>query len=64
MKDKDFDLSALKSVLLKSVPTVVKTEIFGAKVYIRRLTGDELISYEEKWWNQQKLGYRARHPSI
>lgn len=56
MKDKDFDLSALKSALLKSVPTVVKAELFGSKVYIRRLTGDELISYEEKMTESAKAG--------
>ena len=47
MKDKDY-LSTLKSALLKSEPTVIKTELFGATVFIRRLTGDYLISYEEK----------------
>ena len=46
MKDKDY-LSTLKSALLKSEPTVIKTELFGATVFIRRLTGDYLISYEE-----------------
>lgn len=56
MKDKNYDLSALKSALLKSVPTVVKTELFGAEVYIRRLTGDEMISYEEKMTESAKTG--------
>ena len=46
MKDKDY-LSTLKSALLKSEPTVIKTELFGATVFIRRLTGDFLISYEK-----------------
>ncbi len=52
MKDKDY-LSTLKSALLKSEPTVIKTELFGATVFIRRLTGDYLISYEEKWLKPQ-----------
>lgn len=56
MKNKDYDLSALKSALLKSVPTVVKTELFGAPVFIRRLTGDELISYEETMAEAAKSG--------
>jgi ABC-type sulfate transport system substrate-binding protein len=58
VKDKDY-LSTLKSALLKSEPTVIKTELFGATVFIRRLTGDYLISYEEKWMKQQKLAQCA-----
>lgn len=53
---KNFDPSSLKSALLKSNPTVVETELFGAKVYIRRLTGDELISYEESMSTAVKDG--------
>ncbi|WP_458251748.1 hypothetical protein [Klebsiella quasipneumoniae] len=66
MKDKDY-LSTLKSALLKSEPTVIKTELFGATVFIRRLTGDYLISYEEKmaetaksWRSARGIG--ASHP--
>lgn len=55
MKDKDY-LSTLKSALLKSEPTVIKTELFGATVFIRRLTGDYLISYEEKMAETAKAG--------
>ncbi|MGN2428630.1 phage tail protein [Klebsiella electrica] len=55
MKDKDY-LSTLKSALLKSEPTVIKTELFGANVFIRRLTGDYLISYEEKMAETAKTG--------
>ncbi len=62
MKDKDY-LSTLKSALLKSEPTVIKTELFGATVFIRRLTGDYLISYEEKMAETAKLAQRARHRS-
>lgn len=51
MKDKDY-LSTLKSALLKSEPTVIKTELFGATVFIRRLTG----SYEEKMAETAKAG--------
>lgn len=55
MKDKDY-LSTLKSALLKSEPTVIKTELFCATVFIRRLTGDYLISYEEKMAETAKAG--------
>ncbi|YAF36602.1 hypothetical protein ACUM9J_03770 [Klebsiella pneumoniae] len=65
MKDKDY-LSTLKSALLKSEPTVIKTELFGATVFIRRLTGDYLISYEEKMAETAKAGAArgigASHP--
>ena len=49
-------VSTLKSALLKSEPTVIKTELFGATVFIRRLTGDYLISYEEKMAETAKAG--------
>ena len=62
MKDKDY-LSTLKSALLKSEPTVIKTELFGATVFIRRLTGDYLISYEEKMAETAKAG-AAREASV
>lgn len=55
MKDKDY-LYTLKSALLKSEPTVIKTELFGSTVFIRRLTGDYLISYEEKMAETAKAG--------
>ncbi|WP_407261573.1 phage tail protein [Klebsiella quasipneumoniae] len=55
MKDKDY-LSTLKSALLKSEPTVIKTELFGATVFIRRLTGDYSSATKRKWLKPQKAG--------
>lgn len=44
---KNFNVSTLKSALLKSTPTVIETNLLNTKVFLRRLTGEELISYEE-----------------
>lgn len=42
-----FDVSALKSALLKPKNTIVTTEIFGTTVFLRRMTAGELIDHEE-----------------
>ncbi|KGT86251.1 phage tail protein [Erwinia typographi] len=47
MTAQNFDLSALKQALLKPRNTAIETELFGAKVYLRRRTAGELIDYEE-----------------
>jgi len=46
-KNTDFDLSALKTVLLKPHSSAIKAHIFGADLYIRRLTAAELIAHED-----------------
>ena len=51
MKDKDY-LSTLKSALLKSEPTVIKTELFGATVFILLRTAAD----EEKMAETAKAG--------
>ncbi|MEL4014392.1 phage tail protein [Dryocola clanedunensis] len=43
----NFDISALKSALLKPKNTVVTAEIFGTTVYLRRMTAGQLIDHEE-----------------
>lgn len=42
-----FDLSALKSALLKPKNTTLSAEIFGTTVYLRRMTAGQLIDHEE-----------------
>ncbi len=37
----EFSLSELKKALLSAKPSPIKTEIFGTKVYLRRLTAAE-----------------------
>ncbi|TQS63963.1 phage tail protein, partial [Salmonella enterica subsp. enterica serovar Typhimurium] len=43
----EFNLSKLKTALLKTKPEPIETEIFGTKVYLRRLTAAELIDHED-----------------
>lgn len=52
----DFNLSALKSALLKPKTTAIATEILGAKVYLRRLTAAELIDHEDALTSAQVSG--------
>ncbi|MFP2513974.1 phage tail protein [Buttiauxella agrestis] len=42
-----YDLSALKSALLKSKTAIITAEIFGTTVYLRRMTAGQLIDHEE-----------------
>lgn len=42
-----FDLSALKSALLKPKSTIITAEIFGTTVYLRRMTAGQLIDHED-----------------
>ncbi|ELM3740224.1 phage tail protein [Yersinia ruckeri] len=46
-QNKLFDFSALKAALLKSNNAPIETELFGATVFIRRLTGKELMDFDE-----------------
>ena len=43
----NFDVNSLKAAILKPAPVVVKTEIFGPTVYLKRLTAEYLIGYDE-----------------
>jgi len=52
----EFSLSALKKALLKTNPTPTETEIFGTKVYLRRLTAAELIDHEDALIEAQTSG--------
>ncbi|MFI3308936.1 phage tail protein [Ewingella allii] len=47
-KTEKFDYKALKSALLKPTNTAIETTLFGAQVFIRRLTAAELIGHEEQ----------------
>ncbi|QLY36017.1 phage tail protein [Citrobacter freundii] len=42
-----YDISALKSALLKPKNTIVTAEIFDTTVFLRRMTAGELIDHEE-----------------
>ncbi|MBN1086541.1 phage tail protein [Erwinia aphidicola] len=42
----DYDISSLKSALLKSGNTATETTLFGVKVFLRRKSAGELIDYE------------------
>lgn len=44
---KPFDFTALKAALLKPNNAPIETELFGATVFIRRLTGKELMVFDE-----------------
>ncbi|MDN6109262.1 MAG: phage tail protein, partial [Enterobacterales bacterium] len=57
-----FDVSALKSALLKPKNTTVTTEIFGTTVFLRRMTAGELIDHEEALRDSQ-LAEDARKAS-
>ncbi|MGB2539517.1 phage tail protein [Hafnia paralvei] len=57
-----FDVSALKSALLKPKNTIVTTEIFGTTVFLRRMTAGELIDHEEALRDSQ-LAEDARKAS-
>ncbi|PIJ58726.1 phage tail protein [Erwinia sp. OLMDLW33] len=46
-ENNDYDISSLKSALLKSGNTATETTLFGAKVFLRRKSAGELIDYEE-----------------
>lgn len=52
----EFSLSALKKALLTTNPTPTETEIFGTKVYLRRLTAAELIDHEDALIEAQTSG--------
>ncbi|GAR76970.1 hypothetical protein NGUA18_04901 [Salmonella enterica] len=43
----EFNLSKLKTALLKAKSEPVETEILGTKVYLRRLTAAELNDHED-----------------
>ena len=42
-----YDLSALKSALLKPKSAIITAVIFGTTVYLRRMTAGQLIDHEE-----------------
>lgn len=46
-ENNDYDISSLKSALLKSGNTATETTLFGVKVFLRRKSAGELIDYEE-----------------
>lgn len=48
VKTQKFDFKALKSALLKPTNTAIETTLFGAQVFIRRLTASQLIEHEEQ----------------
>ena len=52
----EFSLSALKNALLKTKSTPIETEIFGTRVYLRRLTAEELIVHEDALIEAQTEG--------
>ncbi|EAA7166254.1 phage tail protein [Salmonella enterica] len=52
----EFNLSKLKTALLKTKPEPIETEIFGTKVYLRRLTAAELIDHEDTLIEAQTEG--------
>ncbi|TPQ03832.1 hypothetical protein FJR63_23870, partial [Salmonella enterica] len=52
----EFSLSKLKTALLKTKSEPVETEIFGTKVYLRRLTAAELIDHEDALIEAQTEG--------
>ena len=52
----EFSLSELKKALLSAKPSAIKTEIFGTKVYLRRLTAAELIDHEDALIEAQTSG--------
>ncbi|MRF59204.1 phage tail protein [Citrobacter portucalensis] len=52
----EFSLSELKKALLSAKPSPIKTEIFGTKVYLRRLTAAELIDHEDALIEAQTSG--------
>lgn len=58
----DFNLSDLKKSLLKTKSMPTETEIFGTKVYLRRLTAAELIDHEDALIEAQTAG-NARQAS-
>ncbi|HFF4672713.1 TPA: phage tail protein [Yersinia enterocolitica] len=55
-QNKPFDINSLKSALLKPTNTAVQTELFGASVYIRRITGKELMDYDNAIGEAQDKG--------